>query len=77
MPEEDTKAQEAVVLELLDKADGVVLEDLCDSIREVSRDRAGAAVTSLVEVGVVRVDRDLIFPTPALERLDAIGLIHI
>jgi hypothetical protein len=77
MPVEDTKAQEAVVLELLDRADGVTVEDLCGAVRELSAERASVAVASLVEAGVACIDRDLIFPTPALERLDALGLIHI
>jgi len=77
MPAEDTKAQEAVVLELLDRVDGVVIEDLCGAVREVSSERVSVAVASLVAAGVARIDGDLIFPTAALERLDALGLIHI
>jgi hypothetical protein len=73
----DSRAQSAVVLEVLERPDGVPMTEVFATIRDVDTARIMAAADSLQEVGLIRRDGDRIYSTPALDRLDAIGMVTI
>lgn len=79
MPGEDidSVAQSAVVLELLERPNGWALAHLHATIRDVAPPRLMAAAESLQDAGVIRRDGDRLYPTLALERLDALGMVSI
>jgi hypothetical protein len=73
----DALAQSAVVVQLLQRPEGVSLVSLISSIVDVDAERLASAADRLHEAGVVCRHENTIFPTPALERLDAIGMVCI
>jgi hypothetical protein len=79
MPDEpiDTTAQSAVVLELLQRPEGIAFEQMRSTIRDIEHMRLQAAVDSLRDAAVIRCEGDMAFATAALERLDALGMVCI
>jgi predicted transcriptional regulator len=73
----DAVAQSAVVVQLLERPDGLSLVALIASIVDVDAERVVRAADSLHEAGIVRRDGNTVYPTPALERMDAIGMVGI
>jgi hypothetical protein len=79
MPDEniDAVAQSAVVVQLLQRPDGLPMATLAENIVELETERVVAAANSLSDVGVVRCHGDRVYATPALNRLDVIGMVVI
>jgi hypothetical protein len=73
----DALAQSAVVVEVMQRPEGVSLVALISSIVDVDAERVASAADRLHEAGVVCRHENTVFPTPALERLDAIGMVCI
>lgn len=73
----DSQAQSAVVLEVLQRPDGVPTTEVVGAIADVAQERVTAAVDSLSAVGVIRRDGDRLYASAALNRLDAIGMVPI
>lgn len=73
----DARAQAAVVLEALQRPKGVQLTALVRTIKDVDVTGVEAAADSLCDVGVLRRDGDRYFSTPALDRMDAIGMVCV
>jgi hypothetical protein len=73
----DAVAQSAVVVQLLERPDGLSLVALISSIVDVDADRVARAADSLRQAGIVCRHDNTIYPTPALERMDAIGMVGI
>jgi predicted transcriptional regulator len=72
----DARAQAVVVLQLVDRPGGVSITQVLDAV-DVEQERVTAAALSLAKAGVIRHEGDRLYATPALDRLDAIGLIAI
>jgi hypothetical protein len=79
MPDDptDAPAQAAVVLQLIDRTAALPLEQLHHALRDVSADRITAALSSLAEVDVVRLTALSVYPSAALQRLDALNMICV
>lgn len=79
MPGEDidSQAQSAVVVEVLQRPDGLPMTELIATADDIDKARIFAAVESLSKVGVIRREGDRLYPTPSLDRLDAIGMVCI
>ena len=79
MPGEDidAAAQSVVVLELLQRPEGVALAHLHATIKDVHSARLMAAAESLQAAGVIRREGERLLAMPALERLDALGMVCI
>jgi hypothetical protein len=73
----DALAQSAVVVEVMQRPEGVSLVALISSIVDVDAERVASAADRLHEAGVVCRHENTVFPTPALKRLDAIGMVCI
>jgi len=73
----DVAAETAVVMQLLNRADGCLTADLHGELKEFAADRIAAAVESLATAGVLRRDGGRIYATAALQRLDGLGMIAI
>lgn len=73
----DARVQAAVVLEALQRPKGVRLTALVNIIKDVDATDVEAAADSLCDVGVLRREGDRFFSMPALDRIDAIGLVAV
>lgn len=73
----DAVAQSAVVVQLLGRPEGLSLVALISSIVDVDAERVARAADSLQVAGVVCRHDNAVYPTPALERMDAIGMVCI
>jgi hypothetical protein len=73
----DPSAESAVVAHMLGRAGGLPMAHLLRALRDVPSDRALAAVENLIAAGVLTRARDRLYPTPALARLDALGMVCI
>jgi hypothetical protein len=79
MPGEDidSQAQATVVMEVLQRPDGVSVATVVSTSPDLNEKRITAAAESLDQVGVIRRDGDRLYASPALERLDAIAMVAI
>jgi hypothetical protein len=74
----DVDAESAIVARLLDPPDACTITELQTTITDVSDERVDAAITSLAVAGVIRATYGGgVHPTPALARLDRLGLIAL
>jgi hypothetical protein len=73
----DPSAESAVVAHMLDRTSGLRMAQLLRALRDMPSDRAVAAVDNLVAAGVLNRVHDRLYPTPALTRLDALGMVCI
>ena len=76
MPD-DIAVQATVVLQLLGRAGAYPRSELYADLRDIAADRTTAALDSLVDAGVVRVEGGGVQATEAVQRLDELGLIAI
>lgn len=82
MPRENTdelqaRAQSAVVIELLGRTEALTRSELYRAITNTDDSTIDKAVLSLASVGVLRVERNGLWASDALNRLDDIGLIAV
>jgi hypothetical protein len=79
MPDDptDAPAQAAVVLQLTGRATALPLERLHHALWDMSADRITAALNSLAEVDLVHLTALAVYPSAALQRLDALGMICV
>jgi hypothetical protein len=78
MPDDPTLAERAVVVQLLDRPTATAPSDLYVALdAEVSPGDIDHAVLSLAAVGVLQDTDGELSASPALRRLDALGLIGI
>lgn len=79
MPDDPTAVERAVVVQLLDRAHPIAAAELYALVRGGSTPTdIDTALVSLGEVGVVRHDEDRGYcVTPAVERIDKIGLLDL
>jgi hypothetical protein len=73
----DAPVEQLLALELTERASGMTRKSLYSAMAEFEAERVTAAVTSLESVGLIRATPQKVFPSPALQRLDALGLIHV
>jgi hypothetical protein len=79
MPAEpiDVSVQATIVLELLGRTGGYSRSDLYTAFKDINADRITAALTSLSDAGVIRLEDRTVHPTAATQRLDLLRLIAI
>jgi hypothetical protein len=79
MPAEpiDVSVQVTIVLELLGRTGGYSRSDLYTVLKDVTADRVTAALASLADAGVIRLEDRTIHPTAATQHLDLLRLIAI
>ncbi len=73
----DAAAQSVVVLELLQRPEGLRSSQLHAMIKDVEVGRLMAAAESLQAAGVIRREGETLLATAALERLDVLGMVCI
>jgi hypothetical protein len=73
----DPSAESAVVAHMLGRTSGLPMAHLLRALRDLHSERAIAAVDSLIAAGVLSRARDRLYPTPALARLDGLGMVCI
>jgi hypothetical protein len=76
MPDE-IAVQATVVLQLLGRAGAYPRDELYAALRDIPADRTRAALDSLVDAGVLRLESGGVRATEAVQRLDTLGLIAI
>jgi hypothetical protein len=79
MPDDPTDApvESLLALELTGRSSGVSRDRLYAAMSEFAPDRIAAAVTSFEAVGLARSTPRKVYPSFALQRLDALGMIHV
>jgi len=78
MPGDPTAAERAVVVQLLGRARAVTPAALYAAIRTATPAAIDAAVSSLAEAGVIHCSaRGSLSTTPAVRRLDELGLVSL
>jgi hypothetical protein len=79
MPDDPTDApvESSLALELTGRNSGVPRTGLYAAMCEFPQERVEAAVTSFEAVGLARATPRRVYPSPALQRLDALGMIQV
>jgi predicted transcriptional regulator len=72
----DVRTQHAVVLELLSRSHAISTSKLYSAI-QAETTQIDDAVRSLADAGVLLVERDQLWATAALRRIDALGMIAV
>jgi hypothetical protein len=73
----DAAVAQGIVMAMLDGTDGHTLTQLHADISEAPPSRVDAAVARLEKAGVVRVDRQRVYASPALQCLDTLEMVCI
>lgn len=73
----DGPVEKLLALELTERASGIARKTLYAAMSEFPDERIAAAVTSLEAVGLVRSTPQKVYPSQGLQRLDALGMIHV
>jgi len=75
----ERRVQRLVVLQLLrdDHEDGWSVCDLSEELSEVEAQMLAGAIDSLTSEGVLCADGDALWASPALRRVDQVGLICV
>lgn len=76
MPD-DIAVQATVVLQLLGRAGAYPRDELYAALRDIPADHTTAALDSLVDAGVLRLEAGGVRATEAVQRLDKLGLIAV
>lgn len=74
---DDIAVQATVVLQLLGRVGAYPRDDLYAALSDVPADRTTAALDSLVDAGVLRLEDGGVRATEAMQRLDKLGLLAV
>jgi len=74
---DDIAVQATVVLQLLGRSGAYPRDKLYAALRDIPADRTTAALDSLVDAGVLKLEGGGVSATEAVQRLDKLGLIAV